>query len=235
MAFNDLALARVPGEGVVEAELEVDGRRSGRFRCDAIVVSTAIGSTAYSYSAGGPVVSPALDAIVVAPAAPMSGISRPMVLSGGEPIRLTLLEGGGTPALELDGTVSGRAQPGEAIDIRLRTDAGLVVRLDNDRHQRRNLVKLSLLDLQFLPDESATSRQGRPRRRSTDRTCAGAPARRGLAAMEAAAAPRPDPARGSSRRAPSARSSRWRSGSTAASTIRRATSRSRSASATRSR
>ena len=84
-----------------------------------------------------------------------------MVLSGGEPIRLTLLEGGGTPALELDGTVR-RARPGEAIDIRLRTDAGLVVRLDNDRHQRRNLVKLSLLDLPFLPDEIRDIAPGPP-------------------------------------------------------------------------
>jgi NAD+ kinase len=53
----------------------------------------------------------------------------------------------------VDGTVSGRCAPGVAIDIRLRTDAGLVVRLDFDRHQRRNQVKLSLLDLPFLPDE----------------------------------------------------------------------------------
>ena len=79
VAFNDLAPARVQGEGVVEAELEVDGRQSGRYRCDAIVVSTPLGSTAYSYAAGGPIVSPALDAVVVAPVAPMAGVRRPMV------------------------------------------------------------------------------------------------------------------------------------------------------------
>ena len=46
-----------------------------------------------------------------------------------------------------------RTEPGEAIDVRLAPGCGQVVRLDSDRHQRRNQVKLSLLDLPFLPDE----------------------------------------------------------------------------------
>jgi NAD+ kinase len=44
-------------------------------------------------------------------------------------------------------------QPGESFEMRLRPEAGLVVRLDRERHLRRNQVKLSLLDLPFLPDE----------------------------------------------------------------------------------
>ena len=90
VAFNDLALVRVPGDGVVEATLAVGGQRMGRYRCDGLVISTSIGSTAYAYSAGGPVVSPALDAVVVAALAPIAGISRPMVTAAYEPIRLTL-------------------------------------------------------------------------------------------------------------------------------------------------
>jgi NAD+ kinase len=153
VAFNDLALVRVPGDGVVEAALMVGGQRMGRYRCDGLVLSTAIGSTAYAYSAGGPLVSPMLDAVVVAALAPMSGISRPMVTSAEEPLRLTLLEGSGRPAIEADGRLLRRMEAGEAIDVRLETGAGQVVRLDSDRHQRRNQVKLSLLDLPFLPDE----------------------------------------------------------------------------------
>ena len=84
----------------------------GRYRCDGLVIATPIGSTAYAYSAGGPVVSPALDAVVVAPLAPMAGISRPMVIAADEPIRLTLLEGSGCPALELDGTMLRRTAAG---------------------------------------------------------------------------------------------------------------------------
>ncbi len=153
VAFNDLALVRVPGDGVVEATIAVGGQRMGRYRCDGLVISTSIGSTAYAYSAGGPVVSPALDAVVVAALAPLAGISRPMVIGGDEPIRLTLQEGSGCPAIEVDGTVLRRTEPGEALDVRLTLACGQVVRLDSGRYQRRNQVKLSLLDLPCLPDE----------------------------------------------------------------------------------
>jgi NAD+ kinase len=153
VAFNDLALVRVPGDGIVEAALTVGGQRMGRYRCDGLVISTSIGSTAYAYSAGGPVVSPALDAVVVAPLAPLGGISRPTVTGADEPLRLTLTEGSGRPAIEVDGTMLRRTEPGEAIDVGLKIGCGQVVRLDSDRHQRRNQVKLSLLDLPFLPDE----------------------------------------------------------------------------------
>lgn len=153
VAFNDVALVRVPGDGVVEATIAVGGQRMGRYRCDGLVISTSIGSTAYAYSAGGPVVSPALDAVVVAALAPMAGISRPMVTAADEPIRLTLQEGSGCPAIEVDGTMLRRTEPGEALDFQLMAGCGQVVRLDRDRHQRRNQVKLSLLDLPFLPDE----------------------------------------------------------------------------------
>jgi NAD+ kinase len=153
VAFNDLALVRVPGDGVVEATLAVGGQRMGRYRCDGLVLSTAIGSTAYAYSAGGPVVSPALDAVVVAALAPMAGISRPLVTAADEPLRLTLQSGSGCPAIEVDGTMLRRTEAGEEIDVRLKPGCGQVVRLDSDRYQRRNQVKLSLLDLPFLPDE----------------------------------------------------------------------------------
>jgi NAD+ kinase len=98
-------------------------------------------------------VSPMLDAVVISPVAPISGISRPAVISGAEPIALELLEGSGQPALQVDGTIVRRMQPGEALEVRLRPRAGLVVRLDPERYQRRSGVKLSLLDLPFLPDE----------------------------------------------------------------------------------
>jgi NAD+ kinase len=47
----------------------VNGRPSGRYRCDALVLATPIGSTAYSYGTGGPLVSPMLDAVVISPVA----------------------------------------------------------------------------------------------------------------------------------------------------------------------
>jgi NAD+ kinase len=161
VAFNDVALASLPGEGAVQALLTVNGRASGRYRCDALVVATPVGSTAYSYAAGGPLVSPMLDAVIISPVAPISGISRPAVISAGEPIALALLEGSGRPALQVDGTIMRRMEPGEALEVRLRPRAGLVVRLDPERYQRRSGVKLSLLDLPFLPDEMRGALPGR--------------------------------------------------------------------------
>jgi NAD+ kinase len=91
--------------------------------------------------------------VIISPVAPISGISRPAVVSAAEPIALALLEGSGEPALQVDGTIARRMQPGDALEVRLRPQAGLVVRLDPERYRRRSEVKLSLLDLPFLPEE----------------------------------------------------------------------------------
>ena len=153
IAFNDIALGSVPGDGALQASLTVMGRASGRYRCDALVIATPIGSTAYSYAAGGPLVSAMLDAVIISPVAPISGISRPAVISAAEPIVLALVEGSGEPALQVDGTIVRRMQHGETLEVLLRPRAGLVVRVDPERYQRRSEIKLSLLDLPFLPDE----------------------------------------------------------------------------------
>lgn len=151
LAFNDVVLARVPGEGMVEATLSVSGRRYGHYRCDALILATPMGSTAYSYAAGGPVVSPGTDAILVTPSAPLNGIARSVVLGPGEPLSLELT--GGRPAFELDGVLTGRLDAGEVVTVQWRQDAGLLVRIDGSRAADRSRVKLSLLDLPLLPQE----------------------------------------------------------------------------------
>lgn len=153
VAFNDVAVSRVPGAGSVQAAMAVDGRRHGYYRCDALVVATPTGSTAYSYAAGGPVISPAAQGMLVTPASPISGISRPLFLCPAEELRLELIDPDGMPALEIDGTVRERLGAGDTLNVRWRADAGLVVRLDAAAHQERQRLKLSLLDLPLLPDE----------------------------------------------------------------------------------
>ena len=143
-----------PATASSQAALAVGGQRLGRYRCDGIVgrhlgridrVRLRRRRTRRAR--------PLLDAVIIAPLAPMAGIARPMVVSADEPVQLTLLEGSGRPASRSTGWCCIAPSPLETIEIRLQPAAGLVVRLDRDRHQRRNQVKLSLLDLPFLPDE----------------------------------------------------------------------------------
>jgi NAD+ kinase len=153
LAFNDAVLARVPGEGMVEATLSVADRRYGHYRCDSLILATPMGSTAYSYAAGGPVVSPGIEGILVTPAAPLSGISRSVLLGPGEPLRLELTAG--RPAVELDGVLTGRLEPAEVLEVVWRPDAGRLVRIDDFGAADRRQVKLSLLDLPLMPEELA--------------------------------------------------------------------------------
>ena len=137
----------------MQALLTVSGRASGRYRCDALVIATPIGSTAYSYAAGGPLVSPMLDAVDHQPGgADLRHLATGRDL-GRRADRVDAARGSGQPALQVDGTIMRRIQPGETVEVRLRPRAGLVVRLDPERYQRRSGVKLSLLDLPFLPGE----------------------------------------------------------------------------------
>jgi NAD+ kinase len=151
LAFNDAVLARVPGEGLVEATLSVAGRRYGHYRCDALILATPMGSTAYNYAAGGPVVSPGAEGILVTPSAPLNGIARSVMLGPQELLQLELTEG--RPAVELDGVLTGRLQVGDLLEVVLRPDAGLLVRIQGSRAADRSRVKLSLLDLPVLPRE----------------------------------------------------------------------------------
>jgi NAD+ kinase len=151
VAFNDVVLARVPGQGQVEGVLSVSGRRYGRYRCDSLIVSSAMGSTAYNYAAGGPVMSPGAAGVLVTPSAPMSGISRTVVVGPDEPLSLEIT--GGRPAREIDGIWSGECAVGDVLDVTTRPDAGLLVRIADSRAAERSRVKLSLLDLPLLPEE----------------------------------------------------------------------------------
>jgi NAD+ kinase len=153
LAFNDVAIVRMPGAGVVSTDLEVDGRAYGYYRGDGVVVATSAGSTAYNYAAGGPVLSPALAACVVTPLAPMTGVDRAVVLSADEPLVLTMGEDAGRAALEVDGRVVAEVHPGSRIELSVRRDAAGVIRFDPDRHAAAGMLKLSLLDLPLRRDQ----------------------------------------------------------------------------------
>lgn len=153
LAFNDVAVARRPGSGVVSADLSVDDTPYGYYRVDALVIATSAGSTAYNYAAGGPILSPAVAAAVVTPVASMSGIDRSVVLSHREKLRLSIAEGTHSAALEVDGRVLADVGAGCELTLQLRRNAGMVLRFDASRHANRGRIKLSLMDLPLRRDQ----------------------------------------------------------------------------------
>jgi NAD+ kinase len=153
VAFNDVVLTADAPWTTVTLDLRVNGVRHGYFRCDAVVACTSAGSTAYNYAAGGPIISPSVPLIGLTPVAPMSGISRAIVLGGDETINLRSPGESTATRISLDGAITRTAAPGAGATLRLRSNAANVVRFDRDAHERRSRIKLSLLDLPLRPDQ----------------------------------------------------------------------------------
>lgn len=87
---NDVVLDKVVSRRLVQIEVEISGHYFTSYRADAIIVATPLGSTAYSLSAGGPVLDPALEALILTPVAPHSLLSRSIVLAPTAEVRCTV-------------------------------------------------------------------------------------------------------------------------------------------------
>jgi NAD+ kinase len=143
-AFNDVALVRTPGHPVAAVEVVVDGQTFVRYAADAIVVATPTGSTAYSYSAGGPIVSPTVDGLLVIPAAAHSTFNRAIMLSNSEHLELRVLGSSGDLAVEVDGIVSGQVKPGDVLSFQSVPGAGQLIRLGRTTFYERARRKLQV-------------------------------------------------------------------------------------------
>lgn len=100
-AFNEFSLHRAGAE-MIAVEVEVDGQRVATIWGDGVLVSTPSGSTAYSLSVGGPVVTPGCDCLVISPIAPHNLTMRPVVVPGSSNVHLTVRARRGTPYATLD-------------------------------------------------------------------------------------------------------------------------------------
>ncbi|HLU72893.1 MAG TPA: NAD(+)/NADH kinase [Nonomuraea sp.] len=135
-AFNDIALVRFPGDGLTAVTVAPGGQPFVSYAADAVIVATSTGSTAYSFSAGGPVVSPRVEAVLVVPAAAHSAFNRALVLPADEEVTLELLPSSGRLAVELDGRVVGRLGPGDQLKVTALPGAAKVVRLGTTFYER---------------------------------------------------------------------------------------------------
>lgn len=141
-AFNDIALVRVPGNGVAVVEVLVDGQRFVRYAADAVLVATPTGSTAYNFSTGGPIVSPTVEGLLVRASSPHSAFNRALILSGRERLSLEVLPTSGELTVEVDGQVSGSVAPGDVLEVGLRPQAAHLLRLGRTTFYERARRKL---------------------------------------------------------------------------------------------
>jgi len=104
VALNDAVVSKGPRARLVHLKVSVGGTVVARYPADGIIVATPTGSTAYSLSAGGPIVGPTVEVLLVTPICPHSMNSRSMVVSGNEQITITVEESPGEVGLSADGS-----------------------------------------------------------------------------------------------------------------------------------
>jgi NAD+ kinase len=115
VAENDVVVEKLARDRQASLAVYVSGRLFASYSADAVIVATPTGSTAYSFSAGGPVLSPQLDALVFTPVAAHMVFNRSLVLAADEPVSVRVLERSGRVAVTVDGQLRGVLDPGDWI------------------------------------------------------------------------------------------------------------------------
>jgi NAD+ kinase len=115
-ALNDVVVGRASIGRPLYVEVCVDGVRLAVHRCDAMIVATATGSTAYSLSAGGPILPPDSPELLITPVAPHLGSARPVVLRSDATIDLTVT-GDKEAVVSVDGQVDRSLASGDNVTV----------------------------------------------------------------------------------------------------------------------
>ena len=119
LAFNDVVLHKWELARMIEFNASINESPINAYRADGLVIATPTGSTAYSLSAGGPIVHPALQAITLVPICPHTLNNRPLVISADSEIKLTIKPGDATNSMiTLDGQTRIRLQEKTTVHVR---------------------------------------------------------------------------------------------------------------------
>lgn len=116
-ALNDVVVEKLARDRQVSVGVYIAGRLLASYSADALLVATPTGSTAYSFAAGGPVVSPRAEGLVFTPVAPHMVFNRSVVAAPDEPIGLRVLQRSGQAAVSIDGQLRGVLRPGDWIGV----------------------------------------------------------------------------------------------------------------------
>ena len=116
-ALNDVVITKSAMSRIINLEVSVEGALATAYRADGLIVSTPTGSTAYCLSAGGPIVFPTMDAVVLTPICSHTLTNRPIVLPGHLSIQVKLLSDQDV-ALTMDGQVGFALKPADVVEVR---------------------------------------------------------------------------------------------------------------------
>lgn len=155
-ALNDVVLEKLSRDRQVSVGVYIDGRILASYSADALLVATPTGSTAYSFAAGGPVVSPCAEALVFTPVAPHMAFNRSVVTGKNEHIGLRILQKSAQAVVTIDGEVRGVLDPGDWISVYAAGYRLRAVRLETMDFYRR------LRERMFLTDAPAAVADGAP-------------------------------------------------------------------------
>nr|WP_180933385.1 NAD kinase [Nocardioides ungokensis] len=144
-ALNEASVEKAARERMLEVVVEIDGRPLSRWGCDGVVCATPTGSTAYNFSAGGPVVWPGVEALLMVPISAHALFARPMVVAPTSVLAVELLattEGAGV--LWCDGRRAVDLPPGARIEVRRGRTPVRLVRLHEAPFTDRLVAKFGL-------------------------------------------------------------------------------------------
>lgn len=144
-ALNEASVEKAARQRMLEVVVEIDGRPLSRWGCDGVVCATPTGSTAYNFSAGGPVVWPSVEALLLVPISAHALFARPMVVAPSSVLAVEVLartEGAGV--LWCDGRRAFDLPPGARIEVRRGVHPVRLVRLHEAPFTDRLVRKFDL-------------------------------------------------------------------------------------------
>jgi NAD+ kinase len=127
-ALNECSVEKAARQRMLEVVVEVDGRPLSRWGCDGVVAATPTGSTAYAFSAGGPVVWPTVQALLVVPISAHALFARPLVTGPDTVVALEVLPSGASAVVTCDGRRSRELPHGARVEVRTGADPVPVAR-----------------------------------------------------------------------------------------------------------
>ncbi len=141
-AINDVVVTKGGAARMLQLGLTVDGCHVMDYKADGLIVSTATGSTAYSLSAGGPLINPKVKVLLMTPICPHSFNARPLVMEENDEVKIDIAALHRDIVVTFDGQESFRLMPGDAVIVRRAEMPAKIVKFEDKSYYQTIRTKL---------------------------------------------------------------------------------------------